>query len=354
MSFVGVSVIANGELLGADTSPASCPSASGYHLLVVQGHSRMREKSNISHRFTVGGHRWRIVYNPALYDLGEDGVVVLCLFLDEKLDTTAEPVKAQVEFSFVDETDKQEPARIRASKILELRGQCNDAFKYIDRAVLDKHLNNGSFTIRCDIVVLNPTCDTAFITVPPSDMQQNFTDFLLAGEGTDVVFHVGCETFAAHRCILTARSTVFRAALFGPMKEGTSTAATVHIDDMDATVFKGMLGFIYSDSFPAMDTNENEGALLQHLLIAADRYNLPRLRAMCEKKLCEHIDVSTVTTILGLAEPHGCDGLKKVCCKFLRCPDNLRAVVSMDGFDDLCRSCPTLMKGMILGVLPAK
>ena len=227
MSFAGVSVIANGELLGADTSPASCPSASGYHLLVVQGHSRMREKSNISHCFTVGGHRWRIVYNPALYDLGEDGVVVLCLFLDEKLDTTAEPVKAQVEFSFVDEPDKQEPARIHGRKILELQGQCNDAFKYIDRTVLDKHLNNDSFTIRCDVVVLNPTCDSAFIMVPPSDMQQNFTDFPLAGEGTDVVFQVGGETFAAHRRVLAARSMVFRAALFGPMKEGTSTQTTV-------------------------------------------------------------------------------------------------------------------------------
>ncbi|XBI42235.1 hypothetical protein VPH35_126592 [Triticum aestivum] len=331
MSFAGVSVIANGELLGSDSSP-TCPSASRYHLLVVQGHSRMRE-SNISHCFSVGGYRRQIVYNPALDDLGKDSIVVLCVFLDEKLDTTTGPMKTHIKFSFVDETDKQEPTRIHGSKILELRGQCTDAFKYIKSAVLDKHLKNVSFTIRCDVVVLNRTWETAFVTVPPSDMHQNFADFLLAGDGTDVVFHVGRETVAAHSCILVARSTVFSAALFGPMKEGTSTAATVHIDDMYATVFK---------------------AMLQHLLVAADRYNLPRLRAMCEKKLCEHIDVSTVTTILGLAEQHGCDGLKKACCKFLRCADNLRAVVAMDGFDDLCRSCPTLMKGMILGVLPAK
>ncbi|XBI05063.1 hypothetical protein VPH35_133268 [Triticum aestivum] len=184
--------------------------------------------------------------------------------------------------------------------------------------------------------------------VPPSDMQQNFIDFLLAGEGTDVVFHVGGETFAAHRCVLAARSTVFRAALFGPMKEGTSTDTTVQIEDMDAAVFKAMLGFIYSDSFPTLVLDENEGDLLQHLLVAADRYNLTRLQAMCERELCEHIEVGTATTILALAEQHDCNGLRKACYKFLQCPDNLRAVVDTDGFDQLCRGCPSLMKDMIL------
>jgi hypothetical protein len=29
-------------------------------------------------------------------------------------------------------------------------------------------------------------------------MKQNFTDLLVAGEGTDVVFQVGGETFYAH------------------------------------------------------------------------------------------------------------------------------------------------------------
>ncbi|KAI4969192.1 hypothetical protein ZWY2020_000106 [Hordeum vulgare] len=262
---------------------------------------------------------------------------------------------AHVVFSFVDETDKQEPARIDGSKILELRGKDRrHAFKYIKKAALAEHVKNDSFTIRCDVVVLNPQCDTVLITVPPSDMQQNFTEFLHAGDGTDVIFRVGDETFAAHRCVLAARSAVFRAALFGPMKEGTSMAAVMEIHDMDATVFKAMLGFIYSDSFPELAEDEKEGTLLQHLLVAAERYNLPRLRVMCEKKLCEHIDVNTATTILGLAEQHGCDGLKKACCKFVRCPENLRVVVATDGFDDLCRSCPTIMKDMILGVLPAK
>ncbi|KAB8112811.1 hypothetical protein EE612_051545, partial [Oryza sativa] len=38
--------------------------------------------------------------------------------------------------------------------------------------------------------------------------------------GADVTFQVGGETVAAHRAVLAARSRVFRAELFGPMKEG--------------------------------------------------------------------------------------------------------------------------------------
>ena len=72
MSFAGVSVIANGELLGDGAKYNwSTPSASGYHLLVVQGHARTRDGYIRSHAFTVGGHRWRILYHR-VRDSGSD------------------------------------------------------------------------------------------------------------------------------------------------------------------------------------------------------------------------------------------------------------------------------------------
>jgi speckle-type POZ protein len=182
----------------------------------------------------------------------------------------------------------------------------------MDALPKSKHFKDDGFTIRCDVVVAEYDVNPPFIDVPPSDMKQNFTDLLLAGEGTDVVFRVGGETFAAHRSVLGARSAVFKALLFGPMKEGTSTAAVVQIEDMYATVFKALLGFIYGDSLsiPADAKGEEEGSddqsvlLLQHLLVAADRYDLRRLRVLCENKLCDHISVSTSMTILALAEQH--------------------------------------------------
>ena len=42
--------------------------------------------------------------------------------------------------------------------------------------------------------------------------------------------------------------------------------------------------------------------MAQHLLAAADRFEIPRLRAICEKHLCETVDVANAATTLTLAE----------------------------------------------------
>jgi speckle-type POZ protein len=323
----------------------------------------MRHEPIVSRYFTIGGKLWRIFYYPDGSYRDNAGFISLDLSLETICDTMF--VKARFEFSFVDETDKQEPALIRASRkpVYFDWGSPRGYYRFIKRDDLNKskHLKGDSFTIRCDIVVAEENVTTPFIEVPPSDMKQNFTDLLLDGEGADVVFQVGGETFSAHRCILAARSAVFKASLFGSMKEG-STTTLVQIDDMEATVFKALLQFIYGDSLPPpaeAKGEEEEGndeevvALLQHLLVAADRYDLRRLRAMCEKRLCEHIGVSTATSILALAEQHRCNGLKEACYEFLRCPANLKAVVATDGFDHLCRSCPPVMKDLVIGMLQA-
>ncbi|CAN6288146.1 unnamed protein product [Urochloa humidicola] len=195
-----------------------------------------------------------------------------------------------------------------------------------------------------------------FVVVPASDMQRHFTGLLKSGEGTDVTFEVSGETIAAHRCVLAARSAVFRAELFGPMKEGTTTSA-IHIDDMEARVFKLLLSFIYSDLKPDIeegydydkeDGNVNDAEVMwQHLLVAADRYDIQRLRLMCEDKLCGYISSTTVATLLELAEQHQCTGLKEACLDFLDFPANLQEVMAAGGLNHLKSSCPSVLIDLI-------
>jgi len=115
-----------------------------------------------------------------------------------------------------------------------------------------------------------------------------------------VTFEISGEIFAAHRCILACRSTVFKGLLSsGSMKEGTNTAAgVVRIDDMEARVFRPLLRFIYSDSVPENMEEEEDDVMWQHLLVAADRYGLLRLRLICEQKLCTYISTTTVQRFL--------------------------------------------------------
>jgi speckle-type POZ protein len=94
------------------------------------------------------------------------------------------------------------------------------------------------------------------------------------GEGVDVTFSVGNQLFSAHRCVLAARSPVFKAELFGQMNE--TTVKRVEINDMEPAIFDALLYFIYTDSLSG-DCDVDQSVALQHLLVAVDRYGLDRL-----------------------------------------------------------------------------
>ena len=96
------------------------------------------------------------------------------------------------------------------------------------------------------------------------------------------------------------------------MREGETGEVT--INSMLPDVFKVLLHFIYSDDLPEdlRDTNMDV-TMAQHLLMASDRYQLNRLRCMCEKRLCETLDVETVATTLMLADKSNAPKLQKVC-----------------------------------------
>ncbi|KAM3254068.1 hypothetical protein ACQJBY_047912 [Aegilops geniculata] len=133
------------------------------------------------------------------------------------------------------------------------------------------------------------------------------------------------------------------------MKE--SSAAGIHIHGMRPEIFRNLLQFVYTEELPPVsEEEEDEAAMAQHLLEAADRYGMERLKLLCEDRLCKHINVSTVVTTLVLAEQHGCPGLKESCFWFLLSSSSttLEAVMATDDFDNiLSNSCPNLLKELM-------
>jgi speckle-type POZ protein len=150
------------------------------------------------------------------------------------------------------------------------------------------------------------------------------------------------------------------------MKDG-KIASTIHIDDMEAKVFKALLTFIYTDStgIDEEEDSEEEGERMeqdadnhgkdveekklmwQHLLVAAGSYNIPSLSLICEEKLCAYIDASTAVNLLVIAANHHCNGLKGACLDFLRSHSNLQKVMSAGGIDHLTTACPSILKELV-------
>ena len=80
------------------------------------------------------------------------------------------------------------------------------------------------------------------IAIPPSNIGHQFGQLLENGKGSDVSFEVDGEVFTAHKLVLAARSPVFRAQLFGPMRD--QSTQSIKVEDMEAPVFKVLFSIL--------------------------------------------------------------------------------------------------------------
>ncbi|KAM3214157.1 hypothetical protein ACQJBY_066534 [Aegilops geniculata] len=221
------------------------------------------------------------------------------------------------------------------------------------------YLKDDMLTLRCTITILKevpvPTISAEEVITPPSaNLHQHLGELLQSETGADVNFHVRGESFAAHKNILAARSPVFKAQFFGDMKEKCS--AHVEVKDMEATVFRVMLHFVYTNMVPELDGPlEEVTTMAQHLLAAADKYGLGRLKLICEIKLSGGISIDTAATTLVLAEQHNCLKLKAKCVKFIvSTPAVLEAVLATEGYKHLQASCPLVLTELLKSVHVSK
>ncbi|CAL4916701.1 unnamed protein product [Urochloa decumbens] len=332
--------------------------ATGYHVLKIVGYSHTKEVPNgqsiSSSHFLVGGRTWFIKYYPNGSTAESADFISFFLVLHGAV-AEAEAVKARVTISLLDQDGKPVSPYSRITEFVNFSEKGDWGYpKFMERKALEEseHLSDDCFTVRFDVTVMKDAhaVETPFLVVPPSDMHRHFGHLLSSKEDTDVKFQVGKKTFSAHRLVLSTRSPVFKAQLYGPMKE-RNTLKAIQINDMEADVFDALLSFMYTDNLPEMK-EQDESAMAQHLLVAADRYNLERLKLICEDKLCKHIDTDSAATILALAEQHNCHGLKDACHTFLSSSSTLGAVMETDGFEHLTISCPRVLKELLSKVVP--
>ncbi|CAN6236499.1 unnamed protein product [Urochloa humidicola] len=291
----------------------------GYHVLRIDGYSRtFNENSGVprfeSGPFRAGGRTWRIGYYPKGTYLSNRDFIAVYLFL---ADAVAEPVKIAFEFSILGPylEPLELPSRGRLEYTFSAPGSSYGYETFVGRETLEQVtalLDYDCLVVKVELRIVDQEPSTM---LPPSDMGKHLADLLSSKEHTDVEFRVGGETFAAHRLLLEARSPIFTAKLLGRNKEHKATTV-VQIDDMEPRVFEAMLSFMYTDSWPKME-DEEESAISQRLFVAADQYGLKRLKLMCESRLCNLIDSYSMQDVLYLAEKHQSAALKEACFDYI-------------------------------------
>ncbi|KAK9815417.1 hypothetical protein WJX72_003308 [[Myrmecia] bisecta] len=239
---------------------------------------------------------------------------------------------------------------------------CHGYRKFVKRSVLE---NNQTGFLVNDTIIIKYTIELVvssggalsrvgggaasapklpIIQVPPPNLGKDMAALLEDGHGSDVKFKVEGEEMAAHRIVLTSRSPVFQALLNAPMREHSE--GIVDIQDVRAPVFRALLHFTYTDSLPEeLEGTSLDVPMAQHLLVAADRFQLHRLRRICERRLCETVEVDTVATTLALAEQNHGEELKRVCLDFVS--RNLQAVMVSEGYLHMVSSCPQLQAELL-------
>ncbi|TVU44068.1 hypothetical protein EJB05_03496, partial [Eragrostis curvula] len=322
-----------------------------YHVMKIDGYSKTLNSHGdrpvfSSSSFRAGGRSWHISYRPmgSLHHPENTEFISFYLVLD---DTVNKPVMAEASFTLLnrDGTPAKETWTTSVNSF-SISRDLDRGFGYeefIKREELEKSefLKDDCFAVRVHVHVIR---EAPYVTVPPPDLHQHLGHLLRSKEDADVEIEVGSERFPAHRLVLAARSPVFMAQLFGPMKV-PATANVIRVHDMEARVFDVLLSFMYTDAWPDhLKEDVDEPAMTQHLLVAADRYGLQRLKLMCEDRLCSRVSTASVATLLALAELHCCDRLKEVCFQFLLRSSTTTVVLGSQELEFLAQSCPAVLK----------
>ena len=110
----------------------------------------------------------------------------------------------------------------------------------------------------------------------------------------------------AHRCILSARSPVFKAMLEAPMTEGETD--TVLITDISYNVMREVLQFMYTNKF-TRDLDNVLDSIGEALLYAAHKYEISGLIGLCEQHFIRRITVDNALAMHQLASKYTLTGL---------------------------------------------
>ena len=184
----------------------------------------------------------------------------------------------------------------------------------------------------------------AFQRSPPLTLGKRLSEKLfLNDEFSDVKILCEDKIFPCHKNILGSQSEVFKSMLSNTdMVEASS--GEIKIADISANVMETLLHYLYFDQ---EDLMANKNKITIGLLLAADKYNIPDLTAICVNHLKTNLSKDNVVEIMKKSYMINQQDLFDVARKFVQNCKNNGEVVEMGAFDEMKKIHPNLALEML-------
>ncbi|RWS19923.1 Protein roadkill-like protein [Leptotrombidium deliense] len=258
---------------------------------------------------------WKLKLKPYVLN-GEQEYIGIHLFL--RYSASLSRLRATYKLSIMDNNN-----------IIQLSAQCSSSSGRIfevggeghgfNHVALRSHLN----TLLDEIDMLNVECEiTCFgnlntqllpkinnIIYSEFDYTEGSiaNDFKHLNEDYDFVILCDGAIFNVHSLVLKARSKVFQLMLDRQWEEKRLNQLVIH--DFNADVIRAMVIFLYSDNIEICILKD----VAFDLLIAADKYDLPKLKKICEQCIASHLlKPENLGNLLKLADFCNCEKLKEI------------------------------------------
>lgn len=146
----------------------------------------------------------------------------------------------------------------------------------------------------------------------PESVVTSWKNLLFSEEFSDITFQCPDGTaFHAHKNVLAATSSYFRAAFSGPWREQDTTGHWKTSNSPE--IMKAVLTFVYTGAVASELDVDPSG-----MLAVASEYDLQALREVCEASCKRKLNDGNVKELLQIAHLFGSSALKKSCFDFVR------------------------------------
>ncbi|XP_057317899.1 speckle-type POZ protein B-like [Microplitis mediator] len=204
----------------------------------------------------------------------------------------------------------------------------------------DDFLPNNTLTIGVELTVYEDyeSLTTEYpLPKRQRQMTDDFKELYDSKINSDVILVVGNEKFKAHKIILSARSPVFLAMFTHEMKEKRDNEVT--IPDIEPEIFNKLLEFIYTDDINNLDMDAAS------LLEAANKYQLLKLKSLCEESLSKSASIDNAIKLMILADLHNANQLFERVLELII--KNIEDVIETPEYKILETSQPLLLSKLI-------